>query len=447
MSDEKAVDVLELTTRLVQDGQLSNDDVVLILKTARERQDQKVLTVDEINDIIRQAKAGNRAARFEKTPLPLCILSLFMIFSAVLTVISAVIAILALARSGFEADTLADLTTSTLVVAVLDVLCSFVASVLDGVVGLRLLRGMRANAGALIWTAVAFAGVSVVCEVMLYGASSSVLFSLVPIVLSVVLASYLNPTYQQEILLARGLRDIDTEAHAKRGTLGLADDGKGFIRLDFFNVFWTFVVCSFLGLVVELIWHMVVVEPGVYEDRAGLLYGPFSPIYGFGAVLMTVALNRFRDRNPLLIFAVCTVIGGTFEYLVSWFMEIAFGAKAWDYMDQFMGPLFDGRTCLLFASMFGVLGLLWIKILLPGLLRLINMIPWRLRAGVTTVCATLMLLNCIMTVLALDNWYARVSGHVPSTPIEQFYAQNFPDEAMQDRFQSMTITPENSARS
>ncbi len=47
---------------------------------------------------------------------------------------------------------------------------------------------------------------------------------------------------------------------------------------------------------------MAVVEPGVYQDRAGLLYGPFSPIYGIGAVLMTIALNRFHKANFLVIF-------------------------------------------------------------------------------------------------------------------------------------------------
>ena len=138
------------------------------------------------------------------------------------------------------------------------------------------------------------------------------------------------------------------------------------------------------------------VDPGHYQDRAGLLFGPFSPIYGFGAVLMTVALNRFHDKNVVLIFLVSAVIGGAFEYLTSWFMQFAFGIVAWDYSGTFLS--IDGRTNGMFMAMWGVLGVVWIKLLpAAGCSKLVNLIPWNWRYAVTTVCAALMIVDGAMT--------------------------------------------------
>ena len=127
-------------------------------------------------------------------------------------------------------------------------------------------------------------------------------------------------------------------------------------------------------------------------------------------------------------------------------MEIGFGAIAWDYHDQWLGWLFDGRTCPLYAAMFGLLGVVWIRLLLPRLLKLINRIPWNKRVIVTSICGALMIVNCAMTLQALDNWYARVAGKEPITPVEQFYADYYPNEFMENRFQSMTIHPNQAAR-
>ena len=439
-------DIFDITREVVADGLLDEQDVETILTAARERSEERPLTTKERTEVMDIVTDRMKGLAFSKLPLPLRILSILLIVTGALGVIAAIIALFPLINSGFLEEMLGEITTTTAVVIALAAACSLVSTVLSLIVGLRLIKGRRGAASALINVNIAVTVVSLVCEFMLYGIDWYLLFNFAQIGAQVALSAYLNPSLANESNLQAGLRKLDTEVHAKRGTLGLADPGEGYIRLDFFNLFWTFIVGSVVGLIVEIIFHMVVVEPGIYQDRAGLLWGPFSPIYGVGAVLMTIALNRFKDRNIVLIFIVCTIIGGGFEYFVSWFMEVAFGATAWDYSDQFLGDLFGGRTCLLYASMFGVLGTAWIKLLLPVFLRLFNLIPWQWRYSVTLVCAAFMLVNSVMTLQALDNWGARKAGHIPTTGIEQFYAENFDDDYMANRFQSMTIDPDKSVR-
>lgn len=438
--------IIDLTRSIVADGVLSEHDVTTILTAARKRSDESPLTTKERHEIINVVRKRTEELRFAELPLPFRVLSIFLIISGGFGIASGVVALLPLLNSGFLEQMLGKITVTTAVVIAIAAICSFLSTILSFVVGMRLIKGKRGGASVCININIAVTVISLVCSLMLYGISWYLLFHFAQIVAQIALSTYLNPSLVNESSLLAGLRELDTEVHAKQGTLGLADPGEGYIRLDFFNIFWTFMVGSFIGLIVEIIFHMVVVEPGVYEDRAGLLWGPFSPIYGIGGVLMTIALNRFKDRNIIFIFVVCTIIGGAFEYFVSWFMEVAFGASAWDYSNEFLGDIFGGRTCLLFASMFGFLGTVWIKLLLPIFLRIFNLIPWKLRSSVTLVCAAFMLVNCVMTLQALDNWGARQAGHVPAPGIEQFYAEHFNDEYMANRFQSMTINPEKSVR-
>ena len=213
-------------------------------------------------------------------------------------------------------------------------------------------------------------------------------------------------------------------------------------KAGLFELFWIFVVCSVLGLVLETLFHLLVL--GISQDRAGLLFGPFSPIYGFGAVIMTVVLGPFRDSPAPVLFLAGALIGGAFEFFVSWIMEALFGIHAWDYSGSFLS--IDGRTNFVFMVMWGVLGVAWIRLLLPQLLKLINLIPWNWRYGVTAVCAALMLLDGVMTIQSIDCWYGRMAGKAPETPIERFYAEHFDNDYMQNRFQTMTMDVDDATR-
>ena len=344
--------------------------------------------------------------------------------------------------------------TLTMTLTILQLVMFVVGSVGYVAFGVLMLKNRRRHVAQIAYGLIAVNIVSGLLEIMLNGFGDNLVYDGVRLLILIVIASTIDPTLISERQLQRKLRDMETEEAAEAGTLGRAKGDRGFIELDFFNLFWVFVVCCVLGLVIETIYHMVIVDPGVYQDRAGLLYGPFSPIYGFGAVLMTVALNRFYKASPVIIFLVSAVIGGLFEAATAWFMQVGFGAEAWSYsgstiLGLFPDPiavLFGGRTSTLFMCMWGVLGLAWIKVCLPWLLKLINLIPWKMRYSVTALCAALMLVNGIMTLQALECWYQRESGIAPSSPVEEFYAEHYDDAYMAHRFQSMTITPGDSAR-
>ncbi len=324
---------------------------------------------------------------------------------------------------------------------------SFVLSALYVILGARLLRNERRHAGTLAYTMIALTVLSLLLELMLTGVDISIFLTVLNIVVLIIISAYVDPALAQERQLQGRLRDLEYREQAEAG--GRDVTGEGFITLNFFNLFWIFTITCVIGLIVEDIYHAIVF--GGYEDRAGLLYGPFSPIYGLGGVLLTIALNRFYNKNPLIIFAVSAIIGGAFEYFVSWFMQMSFGITAWDYSgpwfnaDGSINPVtfmnINGRTSLLFMIFWGLLGLVWIRSALPAVLRLVNLIPWNVRYAVTTVAAVLLISDGALTLISLDCWYERVAGHEPTEPIELFCAEYYDNDFMQNRFQTMTIDP------
>lgn len=377
----------------------------------------------------------------KKIPLVLKVFGILLIVVGSLTV--ATIALSAFGISEGFTKSLSDYDTTTLVIFGVEVALTAVSGVLYIALGVYLLRNKRRLARHALETLIIFDISLFLCDVMVYGFSlQSIIASLIRLVLAIALMVYIDPSLSEERELRRKLRDMETRERAEEGTLGRDETGKGYIELDFFNLFWIFVVCCVLGLLIETVYHAIVF--GGYQDRAGVLYGPFSPIYGFGAVLMTVALNRFHNKPIAIIFLVSAIIGGAFEYLTSWFMQFAFGIVAWDYTGTFLS--IDGRTNFVFMCMWGVLGCLWVKLLLPRMLKLVNMIPWNWRYSVTTVCAALMIANGAMTLFALDSWYQREAGHEPTNAIERFCAEHYDNDFMEHRFQSMSINPDNATR-
>lgn len=355
--------------------------------------------------------------------------------------------------NGNVAAKLGDNTLVAVGLIVAGIMLSAASAIILIVFGLDLIKDQRRNAARLSYVLIAFTVVELLVDVMLQGIGPFLLRPAVQLVILIALSATVDPPLRQERELQRRLQEMLDRDAAAEGMLGRDETGEGYIKLNYFNLFWVFFVCSVLGLILEEVWHMVVVDPGVYQDRAGMLFGPFSPIYGFGAVLMTMALNRFYKKNPLIIFLVSALIGGAFEVFVGWFMQTSFGVVSWSYshirlfgMPDPIAVLTGGRTCTPFACMWGLGGLIWIKVLLPRLLKLINMIPWKRRYSATVILTAVMLIDGVMTLQSLDYWYQRVNGTVRNIPVAQFYDKHFDNEYMENRFQSMTMSPKDATR-
>ena len=131
---------------------------------------------------------------------------------------------------------------------------------------------------------------------------------------------------------------------------------------------------------------------------AGVVYGPFNLLYGVGALTLTLALYRFRNRGRWLSFLGGMLVGSVVEYICSWGQELILGSRSWDYSR--MPFNLNGRICLLYSCFWGVLGVLWIKDIYPRMAKWILKLPNRFGKIATW---------CVAAFLVVNEW----SGSMP----------------------------------
>jgi len=103
----------------------------------------------------------------------------------------------------------------------------------------------------------------------------------------------------------------------------------------------------------------------------GFLIGPYCPIYGHGAILITLLLQKYIN-DPIALFIMGIVICSILEYLTSYFMEKIFKTRWWDYTRRKFN--INGRICLETMIPFGILGCLVIRVVNPIVFKLLNLL-------------------------------------------------------------------------
>ncbi len=131
-----------------------------------------------------------------------------------------------------------------------------------------------------------------------------------------------------------------------------------------------FTLYSMIGWLYEVLLELLVYGNG-FINR-GFLFGPYCPVYGFGALIFLFCLTKLKNKKimvwkinitPLLVFIGIILITTTIELITSYLMEIFTGSFLWDYSHYKIQ--FQGRIALSPSLRFGLGGMVFIYILQP----------------------------------------------------------------------------------
>jgi uncharacterized membrane protein len=92
-------------------------------------------------------------------------------------------------------------------------------------------------------------------------------------------------------------------------------------------------------------------------------------------------------EHPLLVFVMCVVVSGVMEYVTGWVLYNVFHTRLWDYNTEIwnFGNI-NGYVCLRSVMFFGVSGVMLVYVVIPILIKVMNMVD----PGVMTIiCRTL----------------------------------------------------------
>ena len=221
-----------------------------------------------------------------------------------------------------------------------------------------------------------------------------------------------------------------------RRTIASLRGSSGVVEISWFHIVWIFVLASIAGLLAES--FVSYFADGYAKSRYGLVWGPFSPIYGCGAVLFTLVLNKLDEAPAWVMLVAAGLWGALFEFCAGWFWEHVFGIVAWSYADRPFNLL--GYTSLEMACVWAVAGFLWMRAA-PHVVRAIDRIPICWRPLTTTVLTAFLVIDVAVTLAAFSCWFDRLSGEEPAGAVAVFFDEHFGDDYMEDRFEVMSMWP------
>ena len=127
--------------------------------------------------------------------------------------------------------------------------------------------------------------------------------------------------------------------------------------MTLYQILWYFVIYSFIGWCVEVVFHAMKAHRLV---NRGFLNGPVCPVYGFGVVLVFIAVHiivdgsggSIQDVSVIILYPIGVVLTTAVELLGGYMLDKAFHARWWNYSSEKLN--YRGYICLKFSLLWGL---------------------------------------------------------------------------------------------
>ncbi len=209
------------------------------------------------------------------------------------------------------------------------------------------------------------------------------------------------------------------------------------------QIIWYSIIFSIFGLIIETLFCYL--TTGVLESRKGLIWGPFCPVYGVGATILIILLDKYKN-NSIKLFLIGSIAGNIIEYGLSYLLEAMYGTRFWDY--SYLDWNLNGRICIKYSIFWGILAILLIKLIKPQIDKIINKIPDSKILNIIMII--LIIIDCGATMWAINTYQNRVVQNYfnvevkKQNNIKQFIEDKlFSNEIMKKTFPNLRYIDEN----
>ena len=157
-----------------------------------------------------------------------------------------------------------------------------------------------------------------------------------------------------------------------------------------------FFLYSILGFLLESTFNLIV----IHHFKSGILYGPWTPVYGIGAILTIIISNKIfkklkttKLKETIIVFLILSITLTLIEWIGGILIEKIFSITMWNYK-KFNFNI-GKYISLEMAFIWGIISIILIYFIKPLIDKIENKFPKKL----TITLSTLFIIDLIITTI------------------------------------------------